>query len=391
VARLEFANALRGLAALSVVTSHYNSFFFGSAALIGAMANTPPPTHVASTALEAWHAFLLLFPFVGGEFGVALFFLISGFVIPMSLQKYDWRGFLVGRVLRIYPTYFAGFAVTLLALWIAGRTFGKPFPYEARSVIIHFVPGLRDLLWSVNIDYVVWTLEVEVKFYLVCAIAWKWLRLGDRRVFAIPLALAVCTIGIEALLPGWLQASAYASQIAYRLGNHLSMTSRFLAFMFIGVAIFYHYRRRLGTVALCAVSAMLYCVFWIQWSNAPNSAESLSMLVVNSYTLALFTFFVSYAFSSRWPASRVLGFFADISFPLYVVHGVAGYVALGIMAAHGVSPIVALGCTLAGALLVSTLLHVGVELPTHRLGQRWARALTRVEDDRPVSPTSAPG
>ncbi len=115
------------------------------------------------------------------------------------------------------------------------------------------------------------------------------------------------------------------------------------------------------------------------------------MRVVNSYTLALLVFGVSYAFSHRWPSNRVLSYFADISFPLYVIHAVAGYVALGIMAAHGVAPIVALGCTLAGALLVSTLLHVGVELPTHRLGQRLARALTRPQDDRPVPPNSAPG
>jgi peptidoglycan/LPS O-acetylase OafA/YrhL len=188
-----------------------------------------------------------------------------------------------------------------------------------------------------------------------------------------------------------LQSDVYAYQIAYRVGDHAAMTSRFLGFMFIGVAIFYHHRRRLGTAALWAVSAMLYGVFWIQWSNAPNSAESLSMLVVNSYTLALIVFCVSYAYSKRWPASRVLSYFADVSFPLYVVHGVAGYVALGIMAAHGAGPIVAVVSTLAGALFISTLLHVGVELPTHRLGQRWARALTRVKDDRPVSPNSARG
>ena len=388
VAKLEFANALRGLAALSVVVAHYNSFFFENAALIGTIANTPPPVRAASSALDALESFLQLFPFSGGEFGVALFFLISGFVIPLSLQKYDWRGFLVGRVLRIYPTYFAGFAVTLLALWIAVRTFGKPFPYEVRSVIIHFLPGARDLLWSPHIDYVVWTLEVEVKFYVVCAIAWKWLRHGDRSIFAIPLALAISAMGIESLLPGWLRTDSPAYQIAYRLGYVFATTARFLAFMFIGVAIFYHYRRRLNTGALWAISAMLYVVFWVQWSIA---SDSLSMRVVNSYTLALIVFGVSYAFSNRWPSNRILSYFADISFPLYVIHAVAGYVALGVMTAHGLGPIVVLGCTLAGAMLVSTLLHVGVELPTHRLGQRWARALTRVEDDRPVSPTSAPG
>ena len=119
------------------------------------------------------------------------------------------------------------------------------------------------------------------------------------------------------------------------------------------------------------------------------SADSLSMRVVNSYTLALLVFGVSYAFSNRWPSNRVLSYFADISFPLYVIHAVAGYVALGIMAAQGVPPIVALGCALAGALMISSLLHFGVEMPTHRLGQRLARTLTRPQGDRRVPPNSA--
>ena len=143
MARLEFANALRGLAALSVVIAHYNSFFFGSAPLIGTIANIPAPLREASPALDAWQVVVDSLPFAGGEFGVALFFLISGFVIPMSLQKYDWRGFLVGRILRIYPTYFAGFSVTLLGLLIAGGIFGKPFPFDARAVVIHFRTSTR--------------------------------------------------------------------------------------------------------------------------------------------------------------------------------------------------------------------------------------------------------
>jgi peptidoglycan/LPS O-acetylase OafA/YrhL len=183
--------------------------------------------------------------------------------------------------------------------------------------------------------------------------------LATARVFAIPLTLGGVRDRHRGAAARMLQPTSYAYQIAYRVGDHAAMTSRFLGFMFIGVAIFYHHRRRLGTAALWAVSAMLYGVFWIQWSNAPNSAESLSMLVVNSYTLALIVFCVSYAYSKRWPASRVLSYFADVSFPLYVVHGVAGYVALGIMAAHGAGPIVAVVSTLAGALFISTLLHVG--------------------------------
>jgi peptidoglycan/LPS O-acetylase OafA/YrhL len=380
VARLEFANALRGLAAVSVVTSHYHSFFFGNAKLIGSIANTPPPMPVASSALDSWQAILSALPFVGGEFGVALFFLISGFVIPMSLQKYNWRGFLVGRVFRIYPTYFAGFSVTLFALWVAGSVFGKPFPYDFRAVIIHFVPGARDLAWSSNIDYVVWTLEIEVKFYIACAATWIWLRRGDRRVFVIPLAMAGCAIGVAVLLPGWLSTNVFAYQIAYRVGHTFTTISRFLTFMFIGVAFYYHHRRRLNTIALVVMSMVLLSVFWLQWSIAPNANDTLSGPVVNSYTLAFAVFFASYVFSNRWPPNRLLAFCADISYPLYVVHGIAGYVALRIMLAHGIAPVVALLLALSGALVISWLLHIAVELPTHRLGQHLAWIITHNKD-----------
>ena len=311
---------------------------------------------------------------------MGLFFLISGFVIPMSLQKYDWRGFLVGRVFRIYPTYFAGFSVTLFALWVAGSVFGKPFPYDIRAVMIHFVPGARDLLGSSNIDYVVWTLEIELKFYVVCAAAWIWLRRGDRRVFVIPLAMAGCAIGIAALLPGWLGTNVPAYQIAYYFGYTFITMSRFLTFMFIGVAFYYHHRRRLSTIALVAMAMGLLLAFWLQWSIAPNAADTLSGLVVNSYTLAFAVFSASYVFSHRWPPNRLLAFFADISYPLYVVHGVAGYVVLRIMVAHGIAPIAALLLALSGALVISWLLHIAVELPTHRLGQHLARTITRNED-----------
>ena len=384
MARLEFANALRGLAAVSVLISHYNSFFFGNAALIGRMANTPPPIRESSTALDAWQTMLHAVPIGGGEFGVALFFLISGFVIPMSLEKYDWRGFLVGRIMRIYPTYFAGFSVTLLALLIAGYLFDRPFPFDATPVIIHFLPGVRDVMWSPHIDFVVWTLEIEVRFYIVCALAWPWLRRGDGRVFAIPLAMAACAIVIQMLLPGWLNSSPYA----YRLGVVFTTVARFLAFMFVGVAFCYHYRRRLGTGALVAVSALLLAIFWLLWSRSGNT---LSWELIRSYAFALVVFAASYACAQRWPPSRVFDFFADISYPLYVVHAVAGYVALRVMIAHNVPSLVALIAALCGAVLLSWILHVLIELPTHRLGQRWARAVTRreVDVDTPAQPRTA--
>src|ERR1700744_557017 len=52
-----------------------------------------------------------------GETGVVAFFLVSGFVIPLSLEKTaSLRLFWIHRVLRIYPLYILVFILTFLIL-----------------------------------------------------------------------------------------------------------------------------------------------------------------------------------------------------------------------------------------------------------------------------------
>ena len=80
----QFADTLRGIAAGLVLLDH--------------------TLDLAGLSLTAKFPLLSL-----GQLGVALFFLVSGFVIPISLPKYSVPGFLVARVLRIYPTYAVAF------------------------------------------------------------------------------------------------------------------------------------------------------------------------------------------------------------------------------------------------------------------------------------------
>jgi peptidoglycan/LPS O-acetylase OafA/YrhL len=60
-----------------------------------------------------------------GQLGVAMFFLVSGFVISISLTKYNIQGFLLARILRIYPTYAVALTVTLVCVWIPLSTAGR--------------------------------------------------------------------------------------------------------------------------------------------------------------------------------------------------------------------------------------------------------------------------
>ena len=51
-----------------------------------------------------------------GHTGVALFFLVSGFVIPGAFDARTRWAFVVSRAWRLWPTYAAGLTLTIAAL-----------------------------------------------------------------------------------------------------------------------------------------------------------------------------------------------------------------------------------------------------------------------------------
>src|SRR4051794_9008850 len=164
--RLQFAQTLRGSAALCVVVMHYCIGYWQPAGRTDVAALINAPELPATIGIPPLLQFLQTTPwFNPGQFGVALFFLISGFVIPFSLRSSTTSGFLIGRVFRLFPVYAIGFSISLLAILATSIYFGRPWPLRLDQVMIHYVPGLRDLLRSREIDGIVWTLEIEVKFY----------------------------------------------------------------------------------------------------------------------------------------------------------------------------------------------------------------------------------
>jgi peptidoglycan/LPS O-acetylase OafA/YrhL len=144
--RLGELDALRGLAALSVVLFHFTTMYdriFG-------------------------HKESYLFNFKYGSFGVPLFFMISGFVIYMTIVKStSLKEFMFKRTIRLYPAYISSVVITFLI-----TTMFKLHPLTVSYIDFLFnltmfqgvIPGVGVKL----VDAAYWSLFIEITFYMIC-------------------------------------------------------------------------------------------------------------------------------------------------------------------------------------------------------------------------------
>jgi peptidoglycan/LPS O-acetylase OafA/YrhL len=96
-----------------------------------------------------------------GYLGVHLFFMISGFVILLTAMKRDVVQFVISRIVRLYPAFWAGVSFTTLMIVFFGKElFTVSFPqYLSNLSMIDGYLGVEP------VDGVYWTLLVELKFY----------------------------------------------------------------------------------------------------------------------------------------------------------------------------------------------------------------------------------
>jgi peptidoglycan/LPS O-acetylase OafA/YrhL len=356
--RIEFANALRGIAALIVLFWHYVLVFNS---LNGAF---PPFPSLGHEPFPWVGVVFTAIPFLSpGPVGVSIFFLVSGLVIPNSVAALAFhpRGrlaFVTGRLLRIWPTYAAGLLVSILSIRAAFHLSGHVFVPEYDAIAAN-ITLFRDWLGYRQFDGVVWTLEVEAKFYLFVLLFFGAIARGHR----YPLAL----IALAAIAAAPLK-STYDMTLAGITPANFLFGLPFLLFMCIGIAFNYHTRRLLTDGKAAALVVLLFVIF-----AGVAFRQGLHYSIVTSYAFSLALYAALYVWGPSWSGGPIVKFFAAISFPLYASHAMFGYVGLSAMLRAGMHPIVALIAQVSASILLATALHFALEKPTHRSGKTLSR------------------
>jgi peptidoglycan/LPS O-acetylase OafA/YrhL len=240
---------------------------------------------------------------MAGPMGMALFFTLSGFLITRFLLTHDSiRDFLIRRFFRIVPL---AWLTLLLALPLSGApasTYLPNFlfyanlpPYHLAEVADHF-----------------WSLCVEVQFYATVALIVA--LLGRRGLY---LLIALC-IGVT------LHRATSGAEIAivtwYRVDEILA--GAILALVYMG---------RLGGAAQTVVSRGSVWIFAVLFAVSCHPASGFANYL-RPYLAALLVGTTLYRPPERVGAvlrSRGLRYIAEISFALYVFHGLLVHTWLG--------------------------------------------------------------
>jgi peptidoglycan/LPS O-acetylase OafA/YrhL len=401
--RLGWLDALRGWAALVVVGFHLSPQILGTERHLAIM------------------RFIDL-----GKYGVLLFFLVSGYVIPMSLERHgSLRRFWIGRLCRIYPAYLATIAVVAALAATGLLTWQASLRAETVTGVLAHATMTSDLLGLRGAVRVFWTLAYEMTFYLVVAGLFAWrlhrhsalfaaglaltaLLLGnhlpddllggtfaDRRLLAGVLAIGVALI-VTAYLKRRLTRIAGAAGIAMLLipavNGHASANSTviaswqgllFLAVMFAGTVVYRvqhgQIRRSVAVVSLSVVTLSVIGAHWRQ-GVAPRT------WVINVAAVAI-TFLLAYAMRQR-AVPGFLTWLGQISYSLYLLHAVVLLILPRTgadLAAWPAPARVAAGLAyLAVALTLAWLSYRFVEVPGQKLGRRLTNRRPARRSPRPA-------
>lgn len=322
--RLAQLDALRGIAALAVVLFHFTTRY----------------DELFRHAQAPWLSFPL------GYTGVNLFFVISGFVIFMTLERtVRPMDFVVSRFSRLYPAYWGAMLLTFAlthAIGLPGRTVG----WEALLVNATMLQGFFGVP---HVDSVYWTLEVELLFY-----AWALLshRLGG------PAGLRQFLLACLALRLVYAGADAFFAVTLPWLGQRWLLLP-YICWFALGVAVY----RLSGDGP-------------VSWRDGVLLGAALVVLaVVDGWRWAVlglaFSGVVLGAARGRWTwlEHRVLLWLGAISYTLYLLHEYIGWAVIRRLEGWGMEVHGAIAAAIALSAALAHALTRWVEQPA----MRWIR------------------
>jgi peptidoglycan/LPS O-acetylase OafA/YrhL len=381
--------SIRGLAALMVAGGHALVVY---------------PTHD-----WAGRCTLVLRTFLNGDSAVGMFFVLSGLVLGMGLQRQghgtvrEFCAYGLRRAFRIYPILVLSTAVILLFILVARNYAGPHFWF---SHVLDYRPSVLNtdvfpngrvivanfLLLSASLNLVTWTLGVEMISSLLLPLAhYARVRLPAAGAWMLLAgAVFLALLGKWFLLLGWVKMEGAFN---WAMLNYFYLFYLGYLLPIIGPRLFGRLKCSRAASRMLLAVALGLLLSADRFTDTYRLGAGLGAWMVLG--VLLFGFELKEYGCLEWPVVR---FFGRISYSFYLLHDLvlisgarlgAHYVFHGRAPGHPLLVnliLVVLSVCLAAVLAWAA--HRWIELPFIQLGKQWARRLTAprepAEVQRPI-------
>lgn len=283
-----------------------------------------------------------------GWFGVVLFFLISGYIITYIVQRETCFMFLVKRLFRIYPPLII--SIILILIFTEHAYTMKDILHSSALINYFMIP-------QNPINGVAWTLVIEMLFYSSCVIGFSFLK--KRPAFFSFGVIAITFLFVT-----------YCREFGDRFFLFVASYS-FLPYLVMGQLLYFFSQKMISCRTFLLLSLLgyftimegvlsIHTVFY-----APNSYGV-------SFLYAYFIFVLCMLFNHKIKMNAVIQFYSNISYSLYLNHGVLGALILNQLVLGQKLPYaLSLLATIAMVSAVSYLSYRFVELPVNKGVRDW--------------------
>ncbi len=373
---------LRGIAALMVMAFHLifwnaHQYSLGWEISIGNNLDLPiVGVEYSDSLMKYWSPIIFLkkifyLPDLSvGAVGVAIFFLITGFVIPLAIDRYKMNSseFLITRFCRIYPTYIATSFLMIGLLWLLNLFFREGI-FDAFSLerILINLTLFQDFLKIQSINEAAWTLMVEIKFYLLSGLIILCGKNYNGKNVSIILLITVLLNVLYSYFKSDGEISFLLEVAVFNL-NHI-------CYILIGTSIYLiqRDRKKPESYALLIATGLIFYFgftrFFDKSAISPFFARG-SALEMHPSEIALAIFIGSLLLAGKGTKSKILNFFSDISYPLYLSHMILGNLVISEMLKITHNIHFSLAISSSTIILISYLIHISIEKPSNIFGKK---------------------
>lgn len=321
-----------------------------------------------------------------GGFGVDVFFVISGFIMPFiiygppsnekRIPRYGGFEFLWLRISRIWPMYFlATMAVVYLGYMVANSMISDvraDFAYHFNGKMLDPVWIIESLTFTHGLNAPIlglgWTLQVEFIFYSTIAFLLLFTRTIGHLMIGLVLAFMAGN-AITMLFPTNTYSTSYSNPML------MEFAYGFVIYSLLSKGI------KLSKWIAIASLALSIPLFLILDSLDSPSSASLYYRALIWGGIAFIVVYAAISIEHLMPESKTLKLLGDSSYSLYLTHYTVVPVVVHYWTKYGLETRISTTAYLLLVLVlchaVAVMVHLIFESPTNRLVRRVGREIQK--------------